>query len=303
MHTATDTDTVDEPRQLREMGDPMRVDFTTRNGSPFDQRTAPAAAAAVKGGAGNWFGAFSIQKFVDQNGLSHTHADADGWYSYLGKFNTGNFRFEDSNVVVWEFIEGDDDWDDWDDWQDTYGLDACKAVYYSGHGGMDSNGVFSIPLGADWSNRGHWVSSNQMVIGDDHTRYVFWSTCQSLRVLDGMDPIKTWFGPDHGFRMLFGFETVSVDSGDYGKNFWAEWNKGKSFTQAWLDASWDISHTQAPSVVACGANSSEAQARLDGERLLSWEPSSNAWFQWRWYNVATAAPRRESGSTARAARR
>jgi hypothetical protein len=62
-----------------------------------------------------------------------------------------------------------------------------------------------------------------------------------------MDPIKTWGGPDRGFRMLFGFETTSVDSPDYGKNFWSEWNKGKSFTQAWLDTSWDISHTQAPS--------------------------------------------------------
>ncbi|OJF81045.1 hypothetical protein NS14008_19905 [Nocardia seriolae] len=125
-----------------------------------------------------------------------------------------------------------------------------------------------------------------MVIGDDHTRYLCWSTCLSLRVLDGMNPIRTWGGPDHGFRMLFGFETTSIDSPDYGKNFWAEWNKGKSFSQAWLDASWDISHTQAPSVVACGANSDEAGARLNNERVLSWDAVSTNWFSRRWYYAA-----------------
>ncbi|BEK88708.1 hypothetical protein NSK11_contig00007-0056 [Nocardia seriolae] len=120
----------------------MRIVHSSRGAQPFEKIASERVAA--KGGAGNWFGVFSIQKFVDQNALSYTHADADGWYSYLSKFKTGNFRFEDAGVVVCEFIEGTDDWDDW---QDTYGLDACKSIYYSGHGTMDGNGVFSIRLG------------------------------------------------------------------------------------------------------------------------------------------------------------
>jgi hypothetical protein len=286
----TDVDRVADSDSISREDD-MRIIYSTLGGHPYAVPATRANTEAMKGGAGNWFGAFSIQSFVDQNSLSQTHADADGWYSYLGRFNTGNFHLEDSGVVVWEFIEGGGDWDDW---QDTYGLDSCKSIYYSGHGGMDGNGVFSIPLGADWSTRGHWASSDKMVIGDDHTRYMFWSTCLSLRVLDGMDPIKTWGGPDRGFRMLFGFETTSVDSGDYGSNFWTEWNKGKSFTQAWLDASWDISHTQAPSVVACGTNAGESGARLDSERLLYSDAVSTNWFSWRWYYASSSTPARSA---------
>ena len=38
--------------------------------------------------------------------------------------------------------------------------------------------------------------------------------------------------------MIFGFETNSVDNPNYGRFFFEEWNKNKSFSQAWLDASW-----------------------------------------------------------------
>lgn len=255
--------------------------------TPFE--ATASVAERPKGGAGNYYGAFSIQNFVDQATLSNTHADARGWLNYVTQFRPSNFWLGDDGVVVWEFIEGDADWDDW---QDTYGLDSCNAIYYSGHGGMDANGVFFIPLGADWSNRGHYAYSSDMVIGDDHTRYLFWSTCNSVRVLDGMDPVKTWFTSDRGWRMIFGFETTSVDSPDYGSNFWSQWNQGKSLSQAWLDASWAISTTQAPSVVAGGTDQNDANNRLYNERLFSGEPGGTGWFQWRWYYTASAAPRR-----------
>jgi hypothetical protein len=255
---------------------------------PFEAN-APVSEKGLKGGAGNYYGAFSIQNFVDQATLSNTHADARGWLNYVTQFRPSNFWLGDSGVVVWEFIEGDADWDDW---QDTYGLDSCDAIYYSGHGGMDANGVFFIPLGADWGGRGHYADSTEMVVGDDHTRYVFWSTCNSVRVTGGMDPIKTWFSSDRGWRMIFGFESTSVDSPDYGSNFWSQWNQGKSFSQAWLDASWAISTTQAPSVVAGGTDQNDANNRLYNERLFSWDPAGTGWFQWRWYYAASAAARR-----------
>jgi hypothetical protein len=252
--------------------------------SPF---VADASAdARVKGGEGNYYGAFSIQQFVDQATLSNTHADARGWLNYVTQFHPSNFWLGDAGVVVWEFIEGDDDWDNW---QDIYGLDSCDAIYYSGHGAMNADGTFWIPLGADWGGRGHVAYSSDMVIGDDHTRYVFWSTCNSVRVTGGMDPVKTWGGPDRGWRMIFGFETTSVDSGDYGSNFWSQWNQGKSFSQAWLDASWQIDTHQAPSAVAGGSDQNDANNRLYNERSFEWGPVAGNWFQWRWYYAASAA--------------
>jgi hypothetical protein len=116
--------------------------------------------------------------------------------------------------------------------------------------------------------------------------YIFWSTCLSLRVLDGHTPIRTWAPANRGFRMLFGYETTSVDDANYGKYFWQEWCKGKSFSTAFLDASWRISHGQAPSVVACGATRDEARSRLFSERFFEWSHVSSNWWWWRWYYPA-----------------
>ena len=252
--------------------------------APFE---SPPKSVRDGGFSEDWWGAFSIQHFVDQAELHATHADATGWLNYLTRFHPRNFWFADGGVQRWAYIE------DYDNWQDTYGLDAVMAVYHSGHGGMDANGVFFVPLGADWGGS-HSVTSNEMRVGNEQANYIFWSTCLSLRVLDGHNPIRTWSSANGGFRMLFGFETTSVDSGDYGKFFWEEWNKNKSLSQAWLDESWRISTHQAPSAVACGANPTEAKDRLFNERLLSWGHVSSAYWWWRWYYAAPGMAAREA---------
>jgi hypothetical protein len=225
-------------------------------------------------------GAFSLETFADVGGLSYTHEDASGW---LAPLPPPNFWFKDANVQPWAYYE------DYDNWLDTYGIDAVLAVYHSGHGGMDGAGKFYAPVGANWGNLGTTVVSDRMRLGNEQVNYVFWSTCLSCRVLEGHTPIRTWAPANLGFRMLFGFETVSWDSPSYGSYFWEEWYKGKSLSTAWLDGSWRIAHDQAPSVVACGATAAEAQNRLFNERYLAWDHASQAWWWWRWYYAATAA--------------
>jgi hypothetical protein len=227
-------------------------------------------------------GAFSIETFVNQPALSLTHEDATGWLDYLRQWYVPNFHFQDGGVQVWAYEEENDNY------QDTYGLDAVLAVYHSGHGGMGSDGVFFAPLGGTWSDRSDALSTN-MRLGNEVVNYVFWSTCNSLRVKEGHDPIRTWQGANLGFRMLFGFETTSVDNADYGRFFWEEYNRPKSFARAWLDASWRISQAQEPSVLAVGANGDETNARLEQERVLEWGHVSNAWYQWWWYDRARSA--------------
>jgi hypothetical protein len=129
-----------------------------------------------------------------------------------------------------------------------------------------------------------------MALGNEQVRYIFWSTCFSLRVLNGHNPIRTWNQANLGFRMLFGYETTSIDAPNYGKDFWNQWNKGKSFSQAHLDMSWyDVSTHQAPSVTACGASPAEAQNRLYNERYFDWSAVSRDYWHWRWYYAAGSA--------------
>ena len=140
-----------------------------------------------------------------------------------------------------------------------------------------------------WDNK-DWVNSTQMLLGNERLRYLFWSTCLSLRVLDGQSPIRTWNGRSPGVRMIFGWETVSWDSPVYGRRFWDHWNMRKSFSKAWIDAGWDAGHDQAPSAVGIGASQAEAQNRVfhEGENLgtLQWGAAAQNWWWWTWYTAA-----------------
>ncbi|MFN2590332.1 MAG: DUF6345 domain-containing protein [Actinomycetota bacterium] len=232
-------------------------------------------------------GAFSIEKFATAGGLTYTHEDAQGWLTYLAKFNPNNFWYKDGGVQPWSYYE------DYDNWQDTYGMDAVCAVYHSGHGGMTGDGRFVAPLGAGWGNVAAEAWSDQMRLGNERARYVFWSTCLSCRVLDGQTPYRTWTGANLGFRMLFGYETVSWDNPNYGSAFWKHWNQGKSFSTAWMDASWyDVAHDQAPSAAAWGGSQAEANDRVFNERYLYGGQVSRDWAAWRWYWPASSATAR-----------
>jgi hypothetical protein len=249
---------------------------------PFVKDTA---SRAVLGGSQDVYGANSVQVFSSADPLWATHADADGFLNGGATSGTpANYWFKDGGVQIWQYEET------YDNWQDTYGLDAVTAFFHSGHGVMDSNGVFYVPLGSKWDNR-DWASSNRMSLGDEHAKYLFWSTCQSLRINGGQNPIKTWHGSNKGLRMIFGYETNSVDNPNYGRFFWEEWRKGKTFSAAFLDASWRISRYQSPVACACGATVEEVKARLWGERFFYNVPASSAWYWWTAYNaVAMAQP-------------
>lgn len=240
---------------------------------------ANGGSRAAINGSEDYYGACSIQKFQPGVGdLRYTHKDAEGFMDFVTKSKAGNFWFKDADVQAWAYEEANDNW------QDTYGADAVLAFYHVGHGNMDSNGVFEAPMGGVWDKRS-CVFSNVMGLGDEQARYLFWSTCYSLRVLGIHNPIRTWHAANKGLRMIFGFETVSVDDPNYGKYFWEEWSKGKPFGKAWLDASWRISNQQAPSVCATGATPGEAQKRLAEERLFEWTAGSNKHYYWNWYNA------------------
>lgn len=252
----------------------------------FDRLVSPEPFAEAKGqetkavisGSNDLYGASSLEHFASASGLTYTHEDAQGFLDYPTSFpgKAANYWLKDAGVKVWEYEET------YDNWQDTYGMDSVMVFYHSGHGNMDSNGVFQAPLGAKWDNR-DWVFSNNMAFANEELRYLFWSTCFSLRVSGPDNPVRTWWSPNKGgLRMLFGYETTSVDDPNYGKFFWEEWKKGKTIARAFLDASWRISHSQVPVAMAVGSNATDAVNRLNSERFFTKTPVTKGWYQWQW---------------------
>jgi hypothetical protein len=160
----------------------VSAELAYESDNPF---AGPGVAGAVRGGA-NMYGANSIETFCDAGPLSLTHDDADGWVDYVDNFTALNFRYRDGGVRIWQYYE------QYDNWQETYGADAVCAFYHSGHGGMDANGVFYLPLGSAWAGNDCTALSSSMRLGNEYGRYLFLSTCTSLRVLGGHSPIRTW---------------------------------------------------------------------------------------------------------------
>lgn len=262
-------------------------------------------------GVSDMVGTTSVEDFQGmQAKLSNTHESADGFRDYFNTWYTPNFARRDSAVSVWLFHDfGSYNYDLWNSGGTDLGMDAVRVAWHSGHGGMSSANRFFAPMGANWANNGWNATSVDMALGgnynnfgDERLRYMFWDTCNSVMVSGGNDPYSTWGVRAKGIRMVFGYETTSIDSPNYGKYFWEEWNKGKSLSTAFLDASWRINTNQSPAVVAFGANQTEASDRLYNERFLYAGAAANNWGQWRWYYARSAASGKGISVDARAAR-
>ena len=160
---------------------PPSPDLTPRNDSMVDANpfAATDAREAVRGGA-NMYGTFSIEKFCDVGSLSQTHEDALGFYNYVTRFTPANFRYIDVGRENLGLLR---------DLRQLaghlrHGCRACASTTPA-TAVWTANGVFYVPMGAAWAGNDCTARRTTCVLGNEYARYIFWSTCLSLRVLDG----------------------------------------------------------------------------------------------------------------------
>ena len=126
------------------------------------------------------------------------------------------------------------------------------------------------------------ANTNQMSLGEHTLRYLFLSACQMVSTSPG----STWFGPANGIRAVLGYDTLSVDSPDYGKFFFENWKRpGAKTTDSFLDASWRISHTQTPVVAFFGPDQATAASLRDNEEYFDHSAISSNSIAWSWYDA------------------
>ena len=220
------------------------------------------------------YGACSAETYRAAGSLHAAHRDAGGFLDAVDRFSTPEFWRRDAAVKSWIYSGGAE--------EGAQGLDAVRVFYHSGHGCMEEDGQFRLPMGALWNGTNAQISSRDMRLGADRLRYLFWSASESLRLREGHAPSRTWAGANAGLRMIFGFDTVCWDSDRHGQAFWEHWRMGKSFSQSWLDAASDVSTDQIASVCATAATPEEALERLFGERSFSGAKGDPTWWVWRW---------------------
>jgi hypothetical protein len=230
--------------------------------------------------ADNLYAGASIQVYPSGEAtLSTPHGDVGAFLAYVARFNPVNFHAKDDDVREWRYNH------EYDNWQDRLGIDSVKVFYHYGHCGMTAGGVFLAAMGRTWDNT-FLADSTRMSFGDQRLRYLFLHGCDNLQVHGGQNPARTFGAANKGARMIFGFDSLTYDVSGLGEGFFREWNKGKSFSQAWRDAALATLTNHRPSSTACGATPEEAQNRLWNERLFEGGAVSDNWYWWRWAGPA-----------------
>lgn len=204
----------------------------------------PTAERGVLRAAQEWLGGWYV---VDHSAcgnadLPATRGDTWGFVNGRASWQQKNFVYGNGDVWADDFKRGSDHYAASNLPAGFDGVDSVVLGYIASHG-VTSGSTFTMSSGGT-GNGGCTVRSTQMSFGQNDLRYMFFSACQSV---SNVDPGAVWSRTAKGVRAILGYHTDIVDSDAYGKYFFENWKKtGAKTTDAFLDASWRVSHDQSP---------------------------------------------------------
>lgn len=241
----------------------------------------PTAARIAALLAEEWLGGYFVadHSACGNANIPNTEGDVFGWMNNRADWQKRNFVYANADVWADDFKSGSDHYTSSSLPAGFDGIESVVVGYISTHG-VTSGNTFTMSTGGT-GHGGCGVSSNQMSFGENGLRYMFFSTCQSVR---NVRPGDVWFGAANGIRALFGYQTNSVDSDAYGKYFFENWKKEEAkTTTAFLDASWRISHDQIPVAAWFGPDQATADWFRDNEEYFQLGAISSNFISYSWY--------------------
>lgn len=211
-------------------------------------------------------GAYSVvdHSTCNRRKLPCASGDALGWINNRASWQQFKFVEENADVRADDFLT-----------PGNAGVDSVALAYVSSHGLLDGN---SFILGVGGAGGSCTVTSNQMKLGDSKLRYLFLSACESVVASESG---KIWLPRAKGLRAVFGYGTNIQDSDLYGSYFFENWKKtGARTTDAFLEASLRVSHTQVP--VAAWFGPAAEQLR-DNEEYFQTDEVVGNFIAWKGY--------------------
>jgi hypothetical protein len=245
----------------------------------------PMAEPEVLRAIEEWLGGWYI---VDHSAcgnanLPATHGDTWGFINGRAAWQKKNFVYGNADVWTDDFKSGSDHYAASNLPAGFDGVDSVVVGYIATHG-VTSGTTFTMSAGGT-GHGGCTVRSTQMSFGQNDLRYMFFSTCQSVR---NVDPGAVWFRTAKGIRAILGYHTNIVDSDAYGKYFFENWKKtGAKTTDSFLDASWRVSHDQVPVAAWFGPDAATADSLRDNEEFFQLDAISGRSIAWSWYDART----------------
>lgn len=224
-----------------------------------------------------WLGAYFVvdHRACGLANLPGTDGDATGFIENEAKYQKENFLYGDGDVLTQDFAQGVAGVAGADNNIDPTvparrnGIDSVVIAYIATHGVVASDGNFVFVIGSR-DGTCNSISTKDMKLGDGYLRYLFVSTCESVKAVS---PGKQWFQCAKGLRAVFGYDGTIADSPDYGRFFFEEWKKdGVTTTQAFIRASWRVNPNQIAVAAWFGHTAAEAQGFCDTETHFQHEP-------------------------------
>lgn len=268
----------------------LQVETVSVDGAPFEAPTTISDVMPLRPIPTKTIGAYAVANHLTcgASNIPGTIGDVAGFLA--GKPSDFRTNFSLSNDTVHA--------EDWHRTSDLFaattptrqgGADSSLITYIASHGGT-SGGIFTASMGNTLYG-GCGADSSNMGLGDGKTRYLFASTCESVKIGSGEDPYipgsvpsLTWGSAARGLRCIYGYSSVSLDSDAYGTLFWNKLPGATSLTSAFFDASWDIYTDQVPAALCYGSSRDAARRELDATSFDTAAASGSFWGVWRWRN-------------------
>ncbi|MGP1385934.1 MAG: DUF6345 domain-containing protein [Thainema sp.] len=245
-----------------------------------------------------WLGGYFIVEHSICGNRDVPNADDDVWgfVNNRADWQGKNFVYANRNVWATDF-QSNSDYYSVPSLPNGYdGVDAVHIAYIHTHGGTDINtNIFYLSMGGNPSHGGCQVRSQDMRLGNNKLRYLFLIACQSVQT----NPIPVWGSASQGIRAFFGFHTNALDAASYGKKFFEKWKSSNSAktTDAFLDASWDVSHEQIAVTAWCGPDLATACNYRDQETHFQIAPVTCGAMAWA-HTAIRALPSRSRMASA-----
>lgn len=233
--------------------------------------------------AEEWLGGYYVLEYTACSwaDLTNTSADTWGFINNCASWQKRNFVYAEGDVWADDFRSGSDHYTASHLPAGFDGVDSVVIAYISSHGQRISASNARLIMGGT-GHGGCSLFTNQMSLGERDLRYLFLSACQMVSTSPG----STWFGPANGIRAVLGYDTLSVDSPNYGRFFFENWKRpGAKTSDSFLDASWRISHEQTPVVAFFGPDEATAASLRDNEEYFQHSAISSNSIAWSWYDA------------------
>jgi hypothetical protein len=183
------------------------------------------------------------------------------------------------------------------------GADSSLISYIASHG-ITSGGVYKALAGSK-EHGGCYISTADLELGNQESRYTILSTCQGLKIgtgtnptASGENPTRTWKAAANGLNCILGYSNNMADADGYGIYLIDKLKQGNvTLAEAFMSASEAVSKGNIPAVMCYGETEDDAAKFIAESKTFVRQSRSHAAASFVYRKSSSFSPQDKSLST------